>query len=214
MSGNLNGSSKDYKLVEHFLRRNDERAFQKLYRRHAPSLNQLVVRLIGGLEFDAEDVIQATWIRAIERLSTFRWESSFSTWLTGIAINCSREYMRKTRRVQSHELLEAVDNIRVSRINNRISLIDLERAIAILPDGYREVLILHDIEGYTHNEIAGFLEIESGTSKSQLSRARKAIRALLSEEDEYRNDRRSERQPESRRAEGFPFAEGDTTLHR
>ncbi len=206
MSGSLNGSSKDYKLVEQFLRRNDEKSFLKLYRRHAPSLNQLVVRLIGGLEFDAEDVIQATWIRVIENLRAFRWESSFRTWLTGIAINCSREYMRKARRLQSLELLEAVDNIRVSRINSRISLIDLERAIAILPDGYREVLILHDIEGYTHDEIACFLGIETGTSKSQLSRARKAIRALLTKEDRHDNDRRTERRPEPRGAEGFPLA--------
>ena len=168
-------------MVSHFLREREEGAFRELYRRHAPSLNQMIVRLVGGSNGDAEDVIQSTWVRAIEGLARFRWESDLRTWLTGIAINCSREQLRRRKRDQGSEWVEKLELADPPRINRQISRIDLERAIDKLPDGYREVLILHDVEGYTHDEIAGLLGIESGTSKSQLSRARKAMRAKLAE---------------------------------
>ena len=203
------GSQVDHQLVDDFLSNHEESSFRELYRRHAPSLNQMIVRIVGGVGWDAEDVIQTTWIRAIENLHRFRWESSLRTWLTGIAINCARETLRKRKRTQNFELIDEAAQTTVPRINREIDRIDLERAISELPDGYREVLLLHDVEGYTHEEIAGLLGIEPGTSKSQLSRARKAVRILLSEPNGYKNDRKTGQRFKQRRAGGFSQAGGD-----
>jgi RNA polymerase sigma-70 factor (ECF subfamily) len=178
----------DRELVREFLRRREEKAFRALYRRHSPVLHHLVLRLVGGNEVDAEDVMQTTWTRAIVNLTDFRWESSLRSWLTGIALNCSRELIRKRKRKESSDVTEIVDRPALSRITQRITRIDLERAIAGLPDGYREVLILHDIEGYTHGEIGSLLGIESGTSKSQLARARRAVRARLAAAGVFSNE--------------------------
>jgi RNA polymerase sigma factor (sigma-70 family) len=179
MTGGPDGELRDRDLVANFLLNREERAFRELYRRHAPSLNRMIVRLVGTMNGDAEDVIQTTWVRAIERLDGFRWNSTLRTWLTGIAINCSREHIRRQRRPREPDRLDDLISAAPARITREISRIDLERVIASLPAGYREIIVLHDIEGYTHEEIAGLLGIDSGTSKSQLSRARKAVRAML-----------------------------------
>ncbi len=184
-------------------------SFLELYRRHAPPLNQMIARLLRGFEDDVEDVIQITWIRAIERLSEFRWDSALRTWLTGIAINCSREHIRKSSRVRTLRFIDTMDSIPSRKIERPIDRIDLEHAIAKLPDGYREVLILHDIEGFTHSEIAAFLKIEEGTSKSQLSRARGAVRSILTEKERTESNGRPKRRAEQRGAGGLPLAEGD-----
>lgn len=172
-------NEEDRFLVARFLARHDEKSFRRLYRVHAPYLNQFVLRLVGGEQGDAEDVLQVAWSRAVERLDQFRWESSLRSWLTGIALNCSRELLRKRQRAEVSPNEELPEIAVLPEASRRIDRLDLERAIASLPQGYREVLILHDIEGYTHVEIGEFLGIESGTSKSQLSRARRAMRVTL-----------------------------------
>lgn len=155
----------------------DERAFRELYRRHTPALYQLVLRMLGGSQPDAEDVVQEAWIRAVRKLGGFRWESSLRTWLSAIALNQARESLRRRGRAPVTGLPEGLEpTTRPTREGERI---DLERAIARLPDGYRSVLVLHDIEGLTHEEISRHLEIAVGTSKSQLFDARRAMRALL-----------------------------------
>lgn len=160
----------------------DERAFRELYRRHTPRLHQLVLRLLGGAAQDAEDVVQETWVRATSALERFRWDSSFSTWLTGIGINRARDLLRQhARRPGDHEagdptvLLEQLCE-RPRSVGERI---DLERALAMLPEGYRVVFVLHDVEGFGHAEIGQQLGISEGTSKSQLFHARRALRSLL-----------------------------------
>jgi RNA polymerase sigma-70 factor (ECF subfamily) len=174
------GDDLDRALVGRFLARRDDRTFRELYRRHSPSLNRMIHRLVGSANGEAEDVVQTTWVRAIQRLDAFRWESSLRTWLTGIAVNCSRECLRRRGRDWT-ESAEGLDLAEPERIHREISPIDLERAIDGLPHRSREVLILHDVAGYTHAEIGELLGIESGTSKSQLSRARRAVRAGLGE---------------------------------
>lgn len=159
-------------------REGDERAFRALYRRHTPALHQFVLRLLGGVERDAEDVVQDTWIRAVEGISRFRWEASFRTWLFGIGLNRAREILRKAGR--SGEL--AADSPEIEPAlppPGFAERIDLEEAIRQLPGGYRMVLLLHDLEGFTHEEIARQLEITAGTSKSQLHFARQALRRHL-----------------------------------
>lgn len=155
----------------------DELAFRQLYRRHSPRLYLLVLRLLGGAEADAEDVVQETWLKATERLTTFRWEASFGSWLSAIGLNVARETLR--RRGKREEQWHDETDVAGPAPRERVDPLDLERAIRGLPPGYRTVLILHDVEGYRHEEIAERLGITSGTSKSQLFHARRAMRAAL-----------------------------------
>ncbi|HUP89888.1 MAG TPA: sigma-70 family RNA polymerase sigma factor [Longimicrobiales bacterium] len=171
----LNNKS-DRELVETVVEHGDERAFRELYRRHTPRLYQLVLRLTGS-EQDAEDVVQEAWIRATEAAAQFRWESGFATWLTGIAINRFKELLRKRNRWPSMALEQIQEpEARPDSVGERV---DLQRALEMLPVGYRTVLVLHDLEGYRHEEIAEQLGIAAGTSKSQLFHARRYVRALL-----------------------------------
>ena len=165
----------DQALAEALLQRGDERAFRDLYARHTPRLFQLVLRVVGGAEHDAEDVVQETWIRATEKLGSFRWEAAFGTWLTGIGLNVARGLLRKRGRWV--EMDDAPEPWRPPP--NDGDRIDLERAIALLPAGYRTVLVLHDVEGYRHEEIGEMLGIAPGTSKSQLFNARRSLRQAL-----------------------------------
>ena len=112
---------------------------------------------------------------AVERLAEFRWQSAFRTWLTAIAINRSKELLRRRARKLDREIEPE------STLPARIDHIDVERAIAALPNGYRMVLVLHDFEGYKHGEIGQLLDIDAGTSKSQLYHARRAVRRTLQE---------------------------------
>jgi RNA polymerase sigma-70 factor (ECF subfamily) len=164
-------------LVRNFLVQRDEQSFRELYHRHAPALYQLALRLAGWNVHEAEEVVQDTWMRAIEALDGFRWESSLRTWLSGITINRCRELYRQRAR-QSHEVVVEQLAQEISTTEN-FERLDLEQAIAALPNGYRQVLVLHDVEGYTHEEISRMLEIEVGTSKSQLSRARSSVREAV-----------------------------------
>lgn len=166
----------DRDLLEAVVLSGDEAAFRDLYRRHTPRLFQLVVRLAGN-EQDAEDIVQEAWIRAAEAAANFRWESGFSTWLTGIAINRFRELLRKRNRWPAVGL-DAVGDPE-SPPESTGERVDLEKALSLLPLGYRTVLVLHDLEGYHHDEIAEQLGIAPGTSKSQLFHARRYVRALL-----------------------------------
>jgi RNA polymerase sigma-70 factor (ECF subfamily) len=165
----------DRDLAEAVLCRGDEGAFRELYRRHTPRLFGFVWRLIGRTDSDAEDIVQETWIQASRSLKGFRWDSAFSTWLMGIGLNMARDYIRYHARSKSIQV-EDPPNPAVIHEDR----IDLERAIRLLPDGYRMVLVLHDVEGMKHREIAQRLGISVGTSKSQLSSARKTLRAMLS----------------------------------
>lgn len=162
----------DKQTVELFLRNRDEYSFREIYRRHSPALFGMACRLCRT-DSDAEDVLQETWIRACRILPSFEWRSSFRTWLTGILVNCVREQSRKSGRLESAE----IDGVEIAAASESETL-TLEQAIQRLPDGYRHVLVLHDVEGRTHEEIAHLLNISTGTSKSQLHHARKTVRTL------------------------------------
>ncbi len=156
------------------LKSRDEASFRALYARHSPALYALALRLLADRTHDAEDVLQECWIRAVARLRDFAWQSQLRTWLTAILVNCCRELWRSSR-----EEID-VEETELSAPNEDVGTrIDVASALARLPTGYRAVLILHDMAGFTHEEIADQLQIEPGTSKSQLSRARQAMRGLL-----------------------------------
>jgi len=164
----------DRTLVASLLAHRDEFAFRTLYRRHTAVMYGLAVRLLGAA--NAEDAVQDAWIRAVERLAAFRWESALRTWLAGIVVNCCRERLRHDWRWLDQSA--AMDVVTAADAPVELT-VDLERAIARLPSGARSVLVLHDVEGHTHEEIGILLQIQPGTSKSQLSHARRQLRAWL-----------------------------------
>ena len=153
-----------------------EPAFRELFRRHTPHLLQFVSRVLGAAKADAEDVVQDTWLRAYPALVTFRNESSFSTWLCSVGLRAALDSMRRGKRHVAETLFEDDSYSEPPLAEDRM---DLENAIASLAPGYRMVLVLHDVEGFTHEEIALQLGIAPGTSKAQLFKARRVMRALL-----------------------------------
>ena len=173
----VNPEPDDRRLVALFLARRDEGAFRALYRRHTPFLYRLLLRLSGGGSQTAEEGVQETWVRAVERLGEFAWRSQLRTWLAGIAIHWSREDARRRRRDASVALDD--EALPAPGASAPIDRMDLERAVSELPEGYRAALLLHDVEGFTHEEIAAALGVDEGTSKSQLFRARRSLRLML-----------------------------------
>jgi RNA polymerase sigma-70 factor (ECF subfamily) len=164
--------SDDRRSVERFLRDRTDSAFLPIYRAHAPALYAVALRLAGGSAQEAEDAVQEAWLRAVAALPRFEWRSALRTWLCGFVVNCCRELARRHTPDSS-----SVPDGLVAGISPET--LELERAIHALPLGSREVFVLHDVHGYTHDEIASMLSIESGTSKSQLHHARRALRARL-----------------------------------
>jgi RNA polymerase sigma-70 factor (ECF subfamily) len=172
----LTDDRSDDELIREVVGRGGEPAFRLLYRRHTPALFRMALRLLGGDTSHAEDVIQDVWVRAVARLPEFRRDSSLRTWLTGFVINCCRESRRRDSRRETGLREGPPEALREPMAP---AAMDLERAIAGLAEGYRRVLVLHDVMGYTHREIAGLLGVEEGTSKSQLFLARRAVRRRL-----------------------------------
>ena len=162
----------------------DVRAFEALYRRHARRIHAVLWRLCGH-EARAEDLVQDAFVRAWQALPGFRFESAFSTWLHRLAVNTALMELRARR---GGEALETGDDAldhhaTADSAGHRTALgIDLERAVATLPPRARAVLVLHDIVGWKHEEIAAALEMAVGTSKAQLHRARGLLRARLGED--------------------------------
>lgn len=155
----------------------NDAAWRELYTRHTPALLRLA-QLLAESADDAEDLVHETWLRAVRGAERFGGRSALRTWLTGILVNCAREWRRAVRRAGAVPLDEEVAGSDPAPPAG-VERLDLERAVAALAPGYREVLLLHDLFGYTHDEIGGMLDLSPGTSKSQLSRARRAvIRAL------------------------------------
>ena len=156
----------------------DVRAFEELYRLHLPRVHSLVRRMTGGR--DAEELTQDVFVRVWQKLGTFRGDSSFATWLHRLAVNVVIERFR-TDRVRRARLLdgERIFEILPGPAQSRDIGMDFEAALERLPDGAREIFVLHDVEGYKHQEIATMLEISAGTSKAQLHRARMMLRKHL-----------------------------------
>lgn len=159
-------------------RNGDAEAMRDLYRRYAPRVHAVVRRLAGD-DALAEDWAQEAWVRAFRALPSFRGDSRFSTWLHRIAVNSALHGRRwRERRVSRETELPEVREP-VSRGDEVVLRVSLQRALDELPDGMREIIVLHDVEGYTHEEIGEMRGIAPGTSKSQLFKARARLRALL-----------------------------------
>jgi RNA polymerase sigma-70 factor (ECF subfamily) len=156
----------------------DPSAFRELYESHVGRVYALCVRLAGRRE-EAEEHTQDVFVRAWERLATFRGESAFSTWLHRLAVNEVLQSRRASgRRAARITLVEDPASLEGATMP-AVPSSDLSQAIAALPEGARTIFVLHDVEGYQHEEIGRMLGIADGTSKAQLFRARRLLRERL-----------------------------------
>lgn len=163
----------------------DPAAQRTLYESHVDRIYRLAFRLAGDDDL-ARDFTQEAFIRAFERLRDFRGDSAFSTWLHSIAVSVSLNGLRKVKRIHARETpIDDADSLGEGGMTKRRADPDLKdrlaRAIDALPQGYRTVFLMHDVEGYTHEEIGEVLGIQTGTSKAQLFRARARLREALAD---------------------------------
>jgi RNA polymerase sigma-70 factor, ECF subfamily len=167
----------------------DTGAFEELYRRHFRRVYALCMRMMGN-PTEAEDMTQEVFLQLFNKIGMFRGESAFTTWLHRMTVNQVLMHFRrrKSRPEYTSEEGETPDSIVMGTENQeRMPVVDrivLEDAIAKLPAGYRSVFVLHDVEGYEHNEVAEMLGISEGTSKSQLHKARLKLRSLIRQQAE------------------------------
>ena len=159
----------------------DGPTFEALYRTHAKRIYSLAWRFTGNAA-DAEELLQDIFLQAYRKLDSFRQEAALSTWLHRLAVNRCLDHLRSRAARQDARTGSLADAARPqprTRTSSPITRLDLERAIAQLPDGCRAAFVLHDVEGYEHQEVAALLGIAAGTSKSQVHKARLRLRTLL-----------------------------------
>ncbi len=164
----------DRELVSAFLATRSEASFRQLYRRHAPLMLRLANSLTAGSASSVEDVVQEAWIRAVSTLERFEWRSSLRSWLGGFILNVVREGRRSAGRGPNE--VPVGDVVAGDPL---LLQIEVREALEQLPPGFRSVVALHDIAGFTHEEIGQILGVDPGTSKSQLARARQRLRSLI-----------------------------------
>jgi RNA polymerase sigma-70 factor (ECF subfamily) len=184
-AGAATGRSAEQDLVDR-CRRGELGAFEELYRAHSGRLFSLAVRMLGN-PADAEDQLQEIFLSAHRKLESFRGESALGTWLYRLAMNQLLDHVR-SRAARTGQLTDGLDDATVladagghKLADRAIDRIDLERALAELPDGCRAAFVLHDVEGLEHKEVSEVLGIAEGTSKSQVHKARLRLRGLLRE---------------------------------
>jgi RNA polymerase sigma-70 factor, ECF subfamily len=180
------GRQDEVTLIER-CRRGELGAFEELYRTHAGRLYSVALRLLGN-PADAEDLLQEIFLAAHRKLDTFRGESALGTWLYRLATNLCLDHLR-SRSGRSRQLTDSIDDepglfdVGSSTLAEQtVTKMDLERALARLPEGCRAAFVLHDIEGLEHREVAEVLGVAEGTSKSQVHKARLKLRGMLGEQ--------------------------------
>jgi len=170
----------------------DAPAFEHLYQLHSRRVYALCLRMVGNPS-DAEDLMQEAFLQLFRKIGTFRGESAFSTWLHRMTVNVVLMRLRK-KSLPASSLEEATEPDEETggprkdvgapdlRLSGAVDRVNLERSIEKLPPGYRTVFVLHDVQGFEHNEIAGIMGCSVGNSKSQLHKARTRLRELLQED--------------------------------
>jgi RNA polymerase sigma-70 factor, ECF subfamily len=168
-------------------RAGDLAAFEELYASHSRRLYAVAYRMIGNVQ-DAEDMVQEMFLLAFRKLDTYKGDSALGTWLYRLGVNACLDRLRsKARRNELRTQVLDVDPPRwpdqTMQPLAMVQRLDLERAIQALPDGCRAAFLLHDVEGFEHQEVARMLGIAEGTSKSQVHKARGRLRAALQRKD-------------------------------
>jgi len=170
----------------------DAAAFEHLYQLHSRRVYALCLRMVGNPS-DAEDLMQEAFLQLFRKIGTFRGESAFSTWLHRMTVNVVLMRLRK-KSLPAASLEETTEPDEETggprkdigapdlRLSGAVDRVNLERSIEKLPPGYRTVFVLHDVQGFEHNEIAGIMGCSVGNSKSQLHKARTRLRELLQED--------------------------------
>lgn len=165
----------------------DSDGFERLYQLHSRRVYCLCLHMVKN-PTEAEDLTQSAFLQAFRKINTFRADSRFSTWLHRLTVNIVLMHFRKSKHAELslEETLQSNDESTKPEsggpdlnLNGVIDRVNLEKAIGQLPSGYKQMLILHDIEGYQHNEIAQILGCSIGNCKSQLHKARQRLRELL-----------------------------------
>jgi RNA polymerase sigma-70 factor, ECF subfamily len=161
----------------------DREAFEGLYRQHAHRLYNLAYRMAGSTE--ADDLLQDVFLQAYRKLGTYKGESSLGTWLYRLAMNLCLDHLR-SRHGKMAQVTDSIDEDDAPELASpgrpadaHAARLDLQQAIETLPPSYRAAFVLHDVEGYQHDEIAKLLGIAEGSSKSLLHKARLRLRSLL-----------------------------------
>ena len=191
--------------------RGDAEAFERLYHLHSRRVYSLCLRMVGN-PASAEDLAQEAFLQLFRKIQTFRGESAFSTWLHRLTVNVVLMRLRRRNVMETslNELAEQDEDSRAAphevgaadlKLSGSVDRVNLERAVTHLPPGYRAVFLLHDVEGYEHNEIADMLGCSIGNSKSQLHKARTRLRELLQEAE--RDRAREERQETKREVDSM-----------
>jgi RNA polymerase sigma-70 factor, ECF subfamily len=174
----------------------DAAAFERIYRLHNRRVYALCLRMLGNTA-EAEDLAQEAFLQLFRKIATFRGESAFSTWLHRLTVNVVLMKLRK-KTLPETSLDETVESEEESagprkdiggpdlRLSGSVDRVNIERAVEQLPPGYRSIFVLHDVQGYEHNEIAAIMKCSIGNSKSQLHKARMRLRELLQEAERAR----------------------------
>ena len=174
----------------------DASAFERIYQLHNRRVYALCLRMVGNTA-EAEDLAQEAFLQLFRKIATFRGESAFSTWLHRLSVNVVLMRLRKKSLAET-SLEETTEPDEESggprkdiggpdlRLAGSVDRVNLERAVAQLPPGYRSIFVLHDVQGYEHNEIAAIMNCSIGNSKSQLHKARMRLRELLQEDERSR----------------------------
>jgi len=162
-------------------RAGDVDAFETLYQRYAARIYSLACRMAGSTDA-GEDLLQEIFLQAHRKMASFKGDAALGTWLYRLAVNHCLDFVR-SRRAKMDKATDTLDaDGAIEPLAPRetpLARIDLERAIARLPEGCREAFVLHDVEGFDHKEVAQMLGIAEGTSKSQVFKARSKLRAFL-----------------------------------
>jgi RNA polymerase sigma-70 factor, ECF subfamily len=173
--------SPDAELVARCLRA-ESAAYEELYRLHAGRVYNMACRFTGS-HAEGEDLLQDIFVLIFRKLASFKGDSALGTWIYRVATNYCLDHVR-SREARTRQVTDSLDEMvtppSTSARPLRAERIDLERAIARLPTGYRAAFVLHDVEGFEHHEVASMLGIAEGTSKSQVHKARLKIREYLS----------------------------------
>ena len=179
----------DYELAQKAAN-GDVAAFEQLYWKHHHRVFGVCMRMTRNVT-EAEDVTQQVFLLLFRKIGNFRGDSAFSTWLHRMTVNTTLMHFRKNKTIKESTTEDGELPERIYSVNKKhnethfVESIALTRAVSELPDGYRKVFVLHDIQGYEHREIAQMLGCAEGTSKSQLHKARRKLQKLLSAENQF-----------------------------